>query len=108
LLTKQFAQVMLSQIVMLTKDPWYAGMMVGVPCSLLLFFIELSQQRVPLFIFHCLCMGIYYAFATATKAARASVWLPTLWYIAFSVQTKMVLCSLFPPDAAYASILFCK
>ncbi len=77
-------------------------MMVGVPLSLLLFFIDLSQNHVLLFTFHCICVVVYYAFATAGQAAKALVWLTTLSYIAFSVQTKLLLCSLLPPDAAYA------
>jgi hypothetical protein len=88
-----------SQAFLLTHGRWSTSLIIGVPCSLLLFFIELVQREGHLYILHLFCSVIYYSYAHAKPTSLASTFLPTLSYVAFSVQTKRVLCSLLPPDA---------
>ncbi len=79
---------------------WYTIMVIGVPCGLLMFFIELAQRRVHLYMFHLVCAVIYYVCLKAQPASKTYALLSTLSYIAFSVQSKLVFTSLLPSDAA--------
>jgi hypothetical protein len=89
----------LSQSLMEPSGRWYIAMIISIPSSLLLCFKALSQSGVQLYILHLLCAMIYYTLVRTNSNAKLHSALSILSYVAFSVQTKLVLCSLLPSDA---------
>jgi hypothetical protein len=78
---------------------WAKAINLGIPCSLVLICAELASKHYHLSILHLLCLIIYYAFLRSHTAHGIHAGLPTLSYVAVSVQTKLAFCSALPPDA---------
>ncbi len=91
-----------ARMFIMLNDRWYLLMILGIPVSLLLFFIELSQRQSCLYVFHSLCAIIYYTYVRAQPTFTAYWTLASFAYVAFSVQVKLFICSALPTDAGYA------